>query len=531
MSSRYASSRLAVRADFGLRDAGPDRGPQAFNQQSVGLRLLQKRCNSDNTDPLPRNSDPSLSASVPRRLPNVSPRTELAFAGADSLSDAEAGKMVACPFKSWCMCLRSVPFGNRSHQLFLPPQRPQRFAPNEHEGNADRSSRFSCHDNTTRRRLASTLIRREHHCVIISTPVRAIPRVIVQQAVGYTTERQRLERELLDRSINLPLPQRAEWQRAHGVAESVMLVLRNDDGEPVHALAAGIAKSRALPGHRVYRVQRLGSGGVEADAALISALESVVRQDPLALRVSVEVFERNSASRRHLIQALSASGFNRSERPRMYTHTLALDLGQPQEVLLAGLKQNTRRKIRLPERRGLKIMPVLDPALAPRLLELTTHVFESRQAAAPALPWDRIIEFSASQPALSRVVGLFHPSSSGSDQLVAFAWGCSHGSYATYEAGASTAQADLRKIPLSYAPIWDLIVWAKTEASAEWFDLGGVSFGQDGDARDGISEFKRHLSEDLIEVGDEWTLEPHPARATLAVALGRAAQWAAALRK
>lgn len=372
---------------------------------------------------------------------------------------------------------------------------------------------------------------REHDSVITSISLGATANVVVQQALGFTAERQRLERELLTRSIMLPLPQRAEWQRAHGLGNGVMLVLRNGAGLPAHALAASIAVSRALPGHRVYRVQRLGSGGADADARLIAELASLVRRDPLAIRVTVEVFERNKRLREGLLQALSASGFMRASQPRSYTHTLAIELGLPQEMLLAKLKQNTRRKIRLPERRGLQITPVLDPALAPRLRELTIDVFRRRNAAAPPLPWNHIIEFSAAQPSLSRLAGLFDPSVSGAHQLVAFAWGCSHGSYATYEAGASAARADLRKTPLSYAPIWDLIGWASSETSAKWFDLGGVIFGQDSDREDGISEFKRHLSEDLIEVGDEWILEPHPARARLAGVVSRAAKWAVNLRK
>lgn len=352
----------------------------------------------------------------------------------------------------------------------------------------------------------------------------------VQRTAGFTPERESVERELVANSILLPLPQRAQWQRAHGIANSLLLVLRDIHGRPVHALAASIATSRALPGHRVYRVQRLGSGGAEADTRLLSELGSLARRDPLALRVCVEVFERNQESRRILVAALSASGFNRSRRPRMYTHTLAIDLGLPRESLLARLKQNTRRKIRLPQRRGLRLMPVLDPALAPRLHELTRRVFERRNADAPVVPWERVIEFSASQPSLSRLAGLYDPSAPRAEQLVAFAWGCAHGSYATYEAGASAGRGDLKRLPLSYAPIWDLIAWATSETTAGWFDLGGVSVGAGDDARDGISEFKRHLSEQLVEVGGEWTLEPHPARATLALALSKAAQWASTLK-
>src|SRR5690242_17168566 len=144
--------------------------------------------------------------------------------------------------------------------------------------------------------------------VIASLASRQSAPLLVQKAAGFTAERESIERELLAMSIALPLTQCAAWQQVNGLANSVMVVLRDNAGRPVHALTASIAASRALPAHRVYRVQRLGSRGEHADAALISALERLARQDPLALRVTVEVFERNQHQRLALTQALSASG-------------------------------------------------------------------------------------------------------------------------------------------------------------------------------------------------------------------------------
>src|SRR5207249_11101081 len=115
-------------------------------------------------------------------------------------------------------------------------------------------------------------------------------------------------------------------------------------------------------------------------------------------------------------------------------------------------------------------------------------------------------------------VGLFHR-----DTLLAFAWGCHHGDHAHYDAAASTRHTDL-KLPLGYALAGDLIRWSK-QNGATWFDFGGVTTGSrtcgDADPVGGISDFKRYFSKNIIEVGDEWVLEPRSIRAALARIIGK----------
>jgi lipid II:glycine glycyltransferase (peptidoglycan interpeptide bridge formation enzyme) len=101
---------------------------------------------------------------------------------------------------------------------------------------------------------------------------------------------------------------------------------------------------------------------------------------------------------------------------------------------------------------------------------------------------------------------------------VSFAWGINHGSHVTYEAGASARRKDVGNFPLGYAPMWDLVTWAK-ESACRWFDFGGITSGDRSSQDDpfgGISSFKRSFSDEVVEVGEEWALHPNPVRTSIA---------------
>ena len=73
-------------------------------------------------------------------------------------------------------------------------------------------------------------------------------------------------------------------------------------------------------------------------------------------------------------------------------------------------------------------------------------------------------------------------------------------------------------LAIAYTPLWDLIAWAK-RSGATWFDFGGVSERAASSAHDplgGISEFKRYFSAHIVEVGEQWILEPRRIRAMIA---------------
>jgi lipid II:glycine glycyltransferase (peptidoglycan interpeptide bridge formation enzyme) len=140
--------------------------------------------------------------------------------------------------------------------------------------------------------------------------------------------------------------------------------------------------------------------------------------------------------------------------------------------------------------------------------------------------WHRIARLCLQNPGLARLSGLFRTDVTGPESLVAFALGLAHGDHVEYSHAASTRDPSLR-IPLVYALAWDLICWGKT-TGATWFDFGGISpagHAEGGDATGGISDFKRYFSRDVVQVGEDWSYEPHPMRAALARGASSAVQW------
>ena len=77
------------------------------------------------------------------------------------------------------------------------------------------------------------------------------------------------------------------------------------------------------------------------------------------------------------------------------------------------------------------------------------------------------------------------------------------------------------KAPLGYPLLWDLILWSKRQG-ANWFDLGGVTFGDKAtDPLKGISDFKRYFSRTVEDLSEEWVMEVRPKRARVAGAVGQ----------
>jgi len=319
--------------------------------------------------------------------------------------------------------------------------------------------------------------------------------------------------------------------RLQNVSDALLLVARDASGHPRRALSAAIARSRALPGHRVYRVERLSAGESAADdATILEALASMAKDDRRCLRVIVEIFERDRENRERLGGQLGELAFSRVAAPRMYERTVGLELEGTEEQLFAGLDKTARRHIRAPAKRGLELRPIADVAFAPRIDALLEETFKRTNGGLQRLPWNRIIEWSLEAPNVSRVVGLFDPATPGLESLVSMAWGCAHGTYATYEAGAGVRRPDLGSTPVSYAPLWDLITWSRRETTATWFDLGGASSGDASDSLAGNLEFKRYFSELIVDVGEEWQLEPHAVRATIARVIAAGARLAKSVR-
>src|SRR5262245_12972898 len=78
---------------------------------------------------------------------------------------------------------------------------------------------------------------------------------------GLAAPRQFLEAALDKQGIQFPPFQHAAWLRAEGWTDAILTVVRDGETRTLGVAATSIGRSRALPGHRIYRVERLASTG------------------------------------------------------------------------------------------------------------------------------------------------------------------------------------------------------------------------------------------------------------------------------
>jgi len=366
--------------------------------------------------------------------------------------------------------------------------------------------------------------------VIAPRPASAAAGLRVRLFQDLCPERERCEHELLERGVPLPAPHRTPWANTHPTARSWFFAVLDPRQQCCGGFAAEVNPSRALPGHLLLRVERFGSAMPHhvADAAL-NALLSLAYSNRRILRVNIEVFARDNATRAMLAKTLADHRLRPSLSPRNYANTIAVDLTPDQADIFASLRGSARRKIRAIAKHPLAVQPINDFALAHRMQQLYAETMSRTAGHCPTRDWTRLIHLAQHAPELCRIVGLFRTDAHTPSSLLAFACACFHRDYAHYHAAASTRRSDFH-IPLGYALAWDLICWAKRQ-HATWFDFGGVTLAHDHpDPLAGISEFKRHFSHTLIPVGGEWILEPRPLRARLAHAISSSAAWLSRIR-
>ena len=334
-------------------------------------------------------------------------------------------------------------------------------------------------------------------------------------------EWERHEQELAAARFPLPLPHRCAWARTDGSGGSWFVAVRDRSGMAVGGLGAEARPSRALPGRLLLRVQRLGvSGRGPAGETALAALVATARADRRVLRLNVEACCRDPEVLADLSAAADRLGLRRLDTCRGYTHTLAVDLTPPEEQIFASFSRTGRRDTRAVGRKPVTVGPIHDPVFAPRIDQLYRETMARTGDEREPADWSHLISFSRRHPDLSRLVGLFRGADHSPSSLLAFARGCFHVDHVHYDLAASTRDPALN-VPLGYALIWDLIRWAKA-SGATWFDFGGVTSGRWGDRQDplgGISDFKRHFSKTVVEVGAEWVLEPRPVEAKLAAVI------------
>lgn len=340
----------------------------------------------------------------------------------------------------------------------------------------------------------------------------------------------RIEAERRSSGAPASLFHHSAWASHDRKSRHRLLTVRDPAGLPLPGVAVQIDRSRVLPGHRLLRVHRFGHGlPTSTWEPLIAALSRIAREDKRVLRLSIGIFSREH--RAEIGALLARHGFQPSTTPQSYRHTLTLDLRPTLDQILQGLHKTARKNLRAVEKSPFFLRVLTTRPYADRLAYLQAASLGRTGGDARLVDWTSILDLSRSHPDLSRVIGLFTSEADVSpDALVGFGWGCMHSDHGEYRSAGTLRQAG-SNLPLSYPLLWNLIGWAR-EQGATWFDLGGITGVVDPSGPDplaGISDFKRYFSRTIEEVGEEWTLEPHPARAHLAALLRRGLQRSARL--
>lgn len=313
-----------------------------------------------------------------------------------------------------------------------------------------------------------------------------------------------------------------------------LIVLHGPTGTLVWGALVEVRRSRLMPWQSIVRIPRMACP-TDADTrdAVVDALLDLSRRT-LALRLHAELYATDSESREGLRGALARRAFVPVPDPRTFERTILLALAPTEDELFSALHPTGRRGVRALQKNDLACLPITDPGLAPRMSELVRETMTRTRGSAARIDWPAIMGFVATEPDRARLLGVFRRRSAGAEDLLGFALGVRHGNTVEYDIAASSRPGDLR-VPLLYAPTWELMRWARG-VGATHFDFGGISSGSAGsaDPTGGISDFKRYFSSTTIEVGTEMAYVPSArlsaAERFAASVLGQIRRWTEARR-
>jgi hypothetical protein len=283
-----------------------------------------------------------------------------------------------------------------------------------------------------------------------------------------------------------------------------------------------VTRPRLLPWLRLVRAPRFGRGlPLDAVERVVAALKALARERPV-LRLHLEIWSEREEERRRVAEACRTRGFEVSPSPRSYRRTLWMDLTPPEEEIMAEFHATGRRHIRAPGKKGYEVRPITDPDASATMEDIFRATFSRTGGTPPEVDWAWTIRTNGESGAPLHLVGLFPEDAPDTSEPLSFALALLHGEVAEYAHAGSIRDRSL-KIPLLYAPTWELMRWARQQGARYW-DFGGVTEEsvENSDPRGGINDFKRYFGKAVRTVGEEWVLKPRP---RLEAVTGTLARW------
>ena len=119
-----------------------------------------------------------------------------------------------------------------------------------------------------------------------------------------------------------------------------------------------------------------------------------------------------------LVAALRARGCVPVAVPRMYTHTLLIDLAHSEADLLASFGSTCRQHIRAPAKLGLRAEPITDERFAHRLAALDAETMTRRGGQVRPIDWSDMLKFVRNEPTHAMLIGISRPESTDERALL-----------------------------------------------------------------------------------------------------------------
>ena len=242
----------------------------------------------------------------------------------------------------------------------------------------------------------------------------------------------------------------------------------------------------------------IDSASADTIRALLVAMHARCRTNrAILLKIEPDVTDSSPAPR--WIEDALASGFRPSQQPVQPRRSIVVDIGQPEEAILKGMKSKTRYNIRLSERRNVRVHAGTrkDVATFASLMTVTGErdQFGTRSAAY----YERALELFQPHDMVRLLIATVD------EQPIAGLMAFACGQKAWYMFGASSNEH--RDTMPNYALQWAAIRWAKARG-CRLYDLYGVpdhdrevleaNFATRSDGLWGVYRFKRGFGGQLV---------------------------------
>lgn len=203
-----------------------------------------------------------------------------------------------------------------------------------------------------------------------------------------------------------------------------------------------------------------------------------------------------------VLAALTARGWRESADQVQFRNTITIDLTQSEDDLLAAMSQNTRRKVRTAEKKGVTIRAATEDDL-PTLYDLykTTGERDGFLTRPPEYYEQAWRDFMRA--------GLAHALIAEADgEALAHVILFHFGQKCWYFYGASSNEK--RDLMPNYALQWAAIRWAKAHGY-RWYDMWGApDVFDESDSMWGVYEFKRGFRGTVTRYIGAWDYAPYP---------------------